>query len=222
MDFKVRTVRVYLWVFLVAGCLGGITSSPTLDEDCELKAVDTMHDFCCDLHEESHQFKECQIDWNHKIQPSQDEEEQVFMFCTAECTFNSSQLLGKNRQSLSMRHVRDHLENEIVNDDDIETMIATYTKCEKHGEGEISSGNTSNPPYHPLFLATTLMNHNGVKKLAQRLSKHGCHPFPGLVFECVANEMILNCPDKRFHKTAQCSETRKYLRQCMEYLKYKA
>lgn len=66
------------------------------------------------------------------------------------------------------------------------------------------------------------MPHTGVKKLAKRLSSYGCHPYPGLVFECVANEMILNCPAKKFQQTAACKETRNYLKQCMQYLKYKA
>lgn len=53
------------------------------------------------------------------------------------------------------------------------------------------------------------------------MSRYNCHPYPGLVFECVANEMIINCPTDRFHKTAQCKVSREYLLACMDYLKYK-
>lgn len=72
------------------------------------------------------------------------------------------------------------------------------------------------------FAALSLMPHKGVKQLAKRLSRLGCHPYPGLVLECVANEMILHCPTKRFRQTAQCEETRNHLKQCMQYLKYKS
>nr|ABC86506.1 IP01825p [Drosophila melanogaster] len=72
------------------------------------------------------------------------------------------------------------------------------------------------------FAALSLMPHKGVKQLSKRLSRLGCHPYPGLVLECVANEMILHCPTKRFRQTAQCEETRNHLKQCMQYLKYKS
>ncbi|XP_020801057.1 general odorant-binding protein 66 [Drosophila serrata] len=193
--------KVVLLLLLPAWALGR-AAAPDLDEDCELNTVDTMHDFCCDLHDESPQFSDCQIKWHEKIPYETDEEEQTYMFCTAECSFNSTEFLGKDRRSLVLDQVKEQLEMDLVNDDDIELLYQTYIKCDKH--------------------ALELLPHKAVKKLARRLSKHGCHPYPGLVLECVANEMILNCPVKRFHQTAQCEATRNHLRQCMQYLKYKA
>lgn len=69
--------------------------------------------------------------------------------------------------------------------------------------------------------ALDLLEHKGVKSISKRLNRYNCHPYPGLVFECVANEMIINCPAERFHNTAQCKVSRDYLVACMDYLKYK-
>ncbi|XP_041563574.1 general odorant-binding protein 68 isoform X2 [Drosophila elegans] len=196
-----QQLNVFFLLLLIAWVVGR-TTSPDLDEDCELNAVDTMHDFCCDLHDESPQFSDCQMEWHEKIPYETDEEEQIYMFCTAECSFNNTEFVGKDRRSLNLIQVKEHLESDLVNDADVALLYDTYIKCDKH--------------------ALSLMPHKGVKQLARRLSHHGCHPYPGLVLECVANEMILHCPAKRFHQTAQCEETRNHLKQCMQYLKYKS
>jgi len=39
-----------------------------------------QHDFCCDLHHESPQFSDFQMEWHEKIQYKTDEEEQTYMF----------------------------------------------------------------------------------------------------------------------------------------------
>ncbi|XP_016969844.1 uncharacterized protein LOC108037719 [Drosophila rhopaloa] len=191
-----------LFLLLLTVWAMGRTTSPDLDEDCELNAVDTMHDFCCDLHDESPQFSDCQMEWHEKIPYETDEEEQTYMFCTAECSFNNTKFVGRDRRSLNLVQVKEHLESDLVNDADVTLLFDTYLKCDKH--------------------ALSLLPHKGVKQLARRLLRQGCHPYPGLVLECVANEMILHCPVKRFHQTAQCEETRNHLKQCMQYLKYKS
>ncbi|KAH8394712.1 hypothetical protein KR222_002417, partial [Zaprionus bogoriensis] len=181
--------------------LGSTWAKPKLDEDCELNAADTMHDFCCELHDETSEFTECQSKWRATIYPVNDKQEQVLMFCTAECTYNSTKFLGSDRKSLNLEQVRVHLESELHKDEDVEQLYATYVKCDKH--------------------ARELLDHKGVKVIAKRMGRYNCHPYPGLVLECVANDMILNCPADRFHQTAQCKITREYLQQCMDYLKYK-
>ncbi|XP_017068718.1 uncharacterized protein LOC108106263 [Drosophila eugracilis] len=193
-------LKAFLLLSLTVWVMGRVITLD-LDEDCELNAVDTMHDFCCDLHDESSQFTDCQMKWHEKIQYETDEEEQTYMFCTAECSFNNTEFLGRDRRSLNLVEVREHLENDLVHDEDVKLLYDTYVKCDRH--------------------ALALLPHKGVKQLGKRLSQHGCHPYPGLVLECVANEMILHCPAKRFHQTAQCEETRNHLKQCMQYLKYK-
>ncbi|XP_002080891.2 general odorant-binding protein 68 [Drosophila simulans] len=205
LPLALRKMCSQLFAFLLLLLTAWVTGRSTpqdLDEDCELNSVDTMHDFCCDLHDESPQFSDCQMEWHEKIPYETDEEEQTYMFCTAECSFNSTNFLGRDRRSLNLNEVKEHLESDLVNDADIELLYDTYVKCDKH--------------------ALSLMPHKGVKQLAKRLSRHGCHPYPGLVLECVANEMILHCPTKRFRQTAQCEETRNHLKQCMQYLKYKS
>ncbi|XP_064542315.1 uncharacterized protein Obp46a isoform X1 [Drosophila montana] len=177
-----------------------VSMKPQLDEDCELYATDTMHDFCCELHYETPQFSDCQTDWHDKIHFTNEQEEQIFMFCTAECTYNSTEFLAANRQSLNLQHVREHLENDLADAADEALLYETYVKCDRH--------------------ALTLLSHKGVQSLAKRLAPHGCHPYPGLVLECVANEMILKCPPKRFHQTPQCRVARDFLRECMQHLKY--
>ncbi|EDW02054.1 general odorant-binding protein 68 [Drosophila grimshawi] len=177
-----------------------VLANPELDEDCELRAADTMHDFCCDLHDETPQFSACQLEWGDKFDHDTEENEQIYMFCTAECTYNSTKFLAADRKSLNLRRIRFHLEHDLADAEDEELLYQTYVKCDKH--------------------ALDQLGHNGVKAVAKRLAPHGCHPYPGLVLECVANEMILNCPPKRFHKTAQCRVTRDYLRQCMQFLKH--
>ncbi|XP_001360825.2 uncharacterized protein Obp46a [Drosophila pseudoobscura] len=188
-----------LWLLLCCGWAMA-KPAPELDEDCEQNSIDTMHDFCCDLHDESPHFSDCQMDWHEKIHYRTEQEEQTYMFCTAECTFNSTDFVGSNRQSLDLAAVREHLESELANDEDEALLYQTYSQCEKH--------------------ALSLLPHKSVKLLAKRMASFGCHPFAGLVMECVANEMILNCPARRFHQTPQCVETRNQLRQCKQSLKY--
>ncbi|XP_017054410.1 general odorant-binding protein 68 [Drosophila ficusphila] len=196
-----QQLHAFVLLLLVVWAMGRITV-PDFDEDCELNAVDTMHDFCCDLHDESPHFSDCQMEWHEKIHYETDEEEQAYMFCTTECSFNKTEFLGRDRSSLNLVEVKEHLESDLVNDADVDLLFNTYIKCDKH--------------------ALFLLPHKGVKQLAKRLSRYGCHPYPGLVLECVANEMILHCPAKRFHQTAQCEETRNHLKQCIHYLKYKS
>ncbi|XP_030388409.1 uncharacterized protein LOC115634686 [Scaptodrosophila lebanonensis] len=198
-----------LWLQLLCGLLllNGVWNKPAAqkedddEEDCEINAPDTMHDFCCDLHDELSQFVECQIEWHEKIHYTTDKEEQTYMFCTAECTFNGTELLKPNRKSLNLKRVQAHLESELADDADEALLYETYVKCDKH--------------------ATSLLSHKSVKSLSKRLDAYGCHPYPGLVMECVSNDMILNCPPKRFHDTAQCRVARDYLRNCMTHVKYK-
>ncbi|XP_033252211.1 uncharacterized protein LOC117191459 [Drosophila miranda] len=140
------------------------------------------------------------IHWHEKIHYRTDQEEQTYMFCTAECTFNSTDFVGSNRQSLDLAAVREHLESELANDEDEALLYQTYSQCEKH--------------------ALSLLPRKSVKSLAKLMASFGCHPFAGLVMECVANEMILNCPAKRFHQTPQCVDTRNQLRHCKQTLKY--
>ncbi|XP_023033549.1 uncharacterized protein LOC6645996 isoform X1 [Drosophila willistoni] len=189
-------------IILLAFTGSRVTANPAvpMNEDCEFNNVDTMHDFCCDLHDESRLFTECQINWHEKIHYTNDQEEQLYMFCTSECTFNSSDFLRPNRQSLNLRAVREHLESELADDADEALLYQTYIKCDKH--------------------AISLLPRPSVKQLAKRLTRYGCHPYPGLVMECVSNEMILNCPAHRFHESPQCKTSRDYLRECMHYVKY--
>lgn len=42
-----------------------------------------QHDFCCDLHDESPQFSDCQMEWHEKIPYETDEEEQTYMFVSS-------------------------------------------------------------------------------------------------------------------------------------------
>ncbi|XP_062136003.1 uncharacterized protein LOC133845540 [Drosophila sulfurigaster albostrigata] len=184
------------------GCLLlHVLAKPQLNEDCELNAADTMHDFCCELHEESSEFTECQMDWFSKLEPNNEQLEQAYMFCTAECAFNATEYLAGNRQSLNLRRIKEHLEDELDSKAEQKQLYETYVKCDKH--------------------ALSLLRHKGVQAIAKHLTTHGCHVYPGLVLECVANEMILHCPAERFSKVAQCRATRDYLRQCFAYLKYK-
>lgn len=90
-----------LWIWLLL--LGSSLAKPKLDEDCELNAADTMvgdyrldflelylyifyislyiqHDFCCELHDESSEYLDCQTNWHKKIYPKNDRQEQVYMF----------------------------------------------------------------------------------------------------------------------------------------------
>lgn len=55
------------------------------------------------------------------------------MQCTAECTFNSTDFLGRDRKSLNLKQVRDHLNNELDKEEDVEQLYQTYVKCDKHG-----------------------------------------------------------------------------------------
>ncbi|EDW08883.1 uncharacterized protein LOC6579051 [Drosophila mojavensis] len=167
---------------------------PQLDEFCEHHSANTMHDFCCDLHDESPQFSDCQTDWHDKIHYTTDEDELLYLYCTAECTYNSTDFLATNRQSLNLNHVREHLENDLANAADEALLYEAYVKCDKHALGQLE--------------------HKDVQLLAKRLTTYGCHPFPGLVMECMVREMILKCPADRFHKTAQCRVVRQYLQKC--------
>ncbi|KAI8036987.1 hypothetical protein M5D96_010303 [Drosophila gunungcola] len=143
-----QQLNVFFLLLPIAWVVGR-TISPDLDEDCELNAVDTMN-----------------------ISYETDEEEQIYMFCAAECSFNNTEFVGRDRRSLNLFQVKENLENYLVNDADVSLLYDTYIKCDKN--------------------ALSLMPHKGVKQLARRLS----HPYPGLVFECVANKMILHCPAK--------------------------
>ncbi|KAM8714486.1 hypothetical protein ACLKA7_014590 [Drosophila subpalustris] len=190
------------WIYSQLLLLLLVQGKPQLDEDCELNAADTMHDFCCDLHEESPEFLECQMDWHEKLEPNNEHLEQAYMFCTAECTYNATEYLAVNRQSLNLGRIKEHLSQELDNEAGETLLYETYVKCDKHALG--------------------LLSHKAVQSLAKRLTPHGCRAYPGLVLECVANEMILNCPAQRFHDSPQCRVTRDLLRQCKEYLKYKS
>jgi len=53
--------------------------------------------------------------------------------CTAECSFNSTNFLGRDRRSLNLNEVKEHLESDLVNDADIKLLYDTYVKCDKHG-----------------------------------------------------------------------------------------
>ncbi|KAH8370792.1 hypothetical protein KR093_004968 [Drosophila rubida] len=191
------------WQLFGLGCLLlNVLAKPQLDEDCELNAADTMHDFCCELHEESPEFTDCQMQWFDKLEPNNEQLEQAYMFCTAECAYNATAYLAGNRQSLNLHRIKEHLAEELLNAAEQKQLYDTYVKCDKH--------------------ALALLRHKGVQTIGKHLATHGCHVYPGLVQECMANEMILHCPAKRFSKSAQCGATRDYLRQCIEYLKYKA
>ncbi|ALC40595.1 Obp46a [Drosophila busckii] len=140
-----------------------------------------------------------------QAEPAMDEDCELHAsntMCTAECTMNSTEYLAANRQSLNHNKVRAHLEMELADEADEKLLYETYVKCDKH--------------------ALELLTHKGVQALAKRLEAHGCHVYPGLVMECVSNEMTLNCPPKRFHNDAACTTNRDYLKKCMHFLKYKA
>lgn len=118
--------------------------------------------------------------------------------------------------------MRDHLNNELDKEEDVEQLYQTYVKCDKHGRSTkfITNWNLIHIA-RSILPALDLLGHKGVKAIAKRMNRYNCHPYPGLVSECVANEMTLNCPTERFHNTAQCKVTRDYLLACMDYLKYK-
>ncbi|KAH8299745.1 hypothetical protein KR044_005464, partial [Drosophila immigrans] len=162
--------------------------------------ISLQHDLCCELHEESTTFSECQVDWFSKLEPNNEQLEQAYMFCTAECAYNATEYLAANRQSLNLRKIKAHLAEELDSEAEQTLLYETYVKCDKH--------------------ALALLRHKGVQAIGKHLAAQGCHVYPGLVLECVANEMILHCPTERFSNTPQCGATRDYLRQCIEYLKY--
>ncbi|XP_037942075.1 uncharacterized protein LOC119674987 [Teleopsis dalmanni] len=186
-------------IYLLASYFMLVAAYPLDSEDCELYAPSTMHEFCCDIHDESSEFMDCQIEWSDKIHYTNDEQEMNYNFCVSECVYNATHYLGADRKSLKMGLIKHHL-SELHGDEASEAlMLKTYEMCGKH--------------------AKDMLEHKHVKELAERLKKYNCHVYPGLVFECVSNELILNCPPKQYHSNAPCDHAKDYLKSCLKHKK---